>query len=355
MAGMGGNAMTKAGPALIVRADGGPAIGGGHVMRCLALAQAWSETGGRVGFCAAALAPSLRQRLLREAFDVIDIEAAAASDGDGDATLAAAARFGASVAVVDGYHLPADYRRRLRQGGLTVAAIDDNGEIGTCVEDLVVNQNRHATPEMYRRRAGYTRLMLGTEYALLRKEFVGWSGSPRAFPAHPRKILITLGAADPQNATGRVIAAISPVVLPATRLSVVIGGSSPHAEAIAERAGRLPGCRVVHDPGEDMPSLMAAADLAICGGGSTMWEMAYMGTPFVPVIIADNQRLAVQAMASEGYPGIDAAALERDIASIVSSLGDTHRRQTLSRVGRRLVDGKGAKRVCEALRALAVA
>jgi spore coat polysaccharide biosynthesis predicted glycosyltransferase SpsG len=133
----------------------------------------------------------------------------------------------------------------------------------------------------------------------------------------------------------------------------VIGGSNPHFDAVADCAGRLPGCRLVHDPGEDMPSLMAAADLAICGGGSTMWEMAYMGTPFIPVVIADNQRLAVQAMIRDGYSGVDASTLERDIAAIVGDLDDAHRRRMLSRVGRRLVDGKGAERICEALRALA--
>jgi UDP-2,4-diacetamido-2,4,6-trideoxy-beta-L-altropyranose hydrolase len=345
--------MMTANPALIVRSDGGPAIGGGHVMRCLALAQAWSEAGGRVGFCAGALSPSLRRRLVRESFDVIDIGAAAGSDADADATLAAAARLGASVAVVDGYHLPAEYRQKLRQGGLKGAAIDDNGEIETYVDDLVVNQNHHATPKIYRRRADYTRLLLGTEYALLRREFTGWSGPPRVFPPHPREILITFGAADPQNVTDRVVAAIPRPVLSTTRLSVVIGGSNPHAEAIAERAGRLPGCRVLHDPGEDMPSLMAAADLAICGGGSTMWEMAFMGTPFVPVIIADNQRLGVQAMVRDGYSGVEATTVEHDIAAIVRDLDDARRRQTLSLVGRRLVDGKGAERVCEALRALA--
>jgi UDP-2,4-diacetamido-2,4,6-trideoxy-beta-L-altropyranose hydrolase len=342
-----------AGPALILRTDGGPTIGGGHVMRCLALAQAWSEAGGRAGFCAATLAPSLRQRLLREAFEVIDIEAAAGSAVDADATLVAAADFGASVAVVDGYHLPTDYRRKLREAGLKVAAIDDNGEIGTYVDDLVVNQNRHATPEIYRRRADYTRLMLGTKYALLRKEFTRWSGSPRTLLAFPQEILITLGAADPQNVTGRVIAGIFPGVPSTTRLSVVIGGSSPHAGAIADHAKRLPRCRLVHDPGEHMPSLMAAADLAICGGGGTMWEMAFMGVPFIPVVIADNQRLAVQAMTGDGYSGVEAGAVERDLAAIVAALYDAHHRQTLSRTGRRLVDGKGVERVCAALRALA--
>jgi len=343
--------MTTA-PALVLRSDGGQTVGGGHVMRCLALAQAWSEGGGRVGFCAAALAPSLRQRLGRENVEIIDIETAAGSAADADATLAAATRLGAAVCVVDGYHFSVDYRRRLREGGRKVAAIDDNGEIGTYVDDLVINQNRHAASHLYRDRADYTRLMLGTEYALLRREFREWRGEARTFPTSLREILLTLGAADPENATARIIAGLAPAMPSTARLAIVIGGSNPHADTIAASAERLPACRVIRDPGDGMPALMATADLAICGGGSTMWEMAFLGVPFIPVIIADNQRQAVLAMMRDGYAGVDAGAIERDIPALVTALGDADRRRTLSDLGRRLVDGRGAERVCAALRAL---
>ncbi len=341
-------------PALVVRTDGGPNIGGGHVMRCLALAQAWSDAGGRVGFCAAILSPSLRQRLACENFDVFEIGAAAGAAGDADATVAAAAALGASSVVVDGYHLPADYRRRLRQAGLKVAALDDNGERGRYPDDLVINQNRHAAPELYRERASHTRLLLGTDYALLRREFRNWRGPSRSFPAAARRVLVTLGAADPDNVTSDVVACLGSALSAATEVVVLVGGSNPHADAIGVRAQRLPACRLIHDAADEMPDLMAAADLAVCAGGSTMWEMACMGVPFIAVVIADNQRAAVQAMARDGYPTLDRETVGRDLPGIVTALAaSSGRRRELSYTGRRLVDGKGVERVCAVLRDLA--
>jgi len=345
--------MTTA-PTLILRADGGPGIGGGHVMRCLALAQAWSESGGRAVFCAAALAPSLQQRLVDEGFGCIAVDAKAGSNTDAEATSAAARSLGARIVAVDGYQFPLEFHQRLRDAGLRTAALDDNGEIGAYVDDLVINQNRHASPALYAQRADHTRLLLGTEYALLRREFRSPRDLPRTFPATARQLLVTLGAADPLNVTAAVIACIDPALLADTEIVVVIGGSNPHTDVIAAQATRLPKCRVLPDPGNDMPRLMAAADLAVCAGGSTMWEMACMGTPFIPIVIAENQRQAAAAMTHDGYPAIEAAAVERELPAVVAALAaDAGRREALSRRGRQLVDGRGAERVCAALRELA--
>jgi UDP-2,4-diacetamido-2,4,6-trideoxy-beta-L-altropyranose hydrolase len=340
-------------PPLLLRTDGGPTIGGGHVMRCLALAQAWSDAGGRIGFCAAILSSPLQQRLADERIELVQIDGGVGGPEDAEATLAAARHFGASVAVVDGYHLSVDFRRRLRRAGLKVAAIDDNGEIGHYVDDVVINQNRHASPALYPQREDYTRLLLGTEYALLRREFRDWQGPARSFPAAPRQVLVTLGAADPNNITADIVACLASVLPAKTEAVIVIGGSNPHADAIAARAQKLPSFRLVRDAGPDLPGLMAAADLGICAGGSTMWEMACMGVPFIPIVIAENQRGAVAAMARDGYPSIHGGPVGRELPPVLTALiADADRRQELSRIGRELVDGKGVERVCAALRVL---
>ncbi|HET6222460.1 MAG TPA: UDP-2,4-diacetamido-2,4,6-trideoxy-beta-L-altropyranose hydrolase, partial [Dongiaceae bacterium] len=215
-------------PVLLLRTDGGPEIGGGHVMRCLALAQAWREEGGRALFTAATLAPALRRRLADEGFDCLEIPAPRGGADDLSATIAAARANGVAAVVVDGYRFAPAYRQSLRDAGFKVAAVDDNDEIGACVDDLVINQNCHASEALYPDRAPYNRLLLGTDYALLRREFREWQGPPRQLPPVARHVLVTLGAADPDNVTARVIDGLAPVLPVGTEATIVIGGSNPH-------------------------------------------------------------------------------------------------------------------------------
>src|SRR5690349_20227618 len=103
----------QSGERLLIRADGGPLIGTGHLMRCLALAQQWLRLRGPVTFLLADDVPAFRTRLQGEGGPLQLISAEPGSEADARATLAAASTLAARWIVCDGYHFGADYQRWL--------------------------------------------------------------------------------------------------------------------------------------------------------------------------------------------------------------------------------------------------
>ena len=92
---------------LIIRTDASTQIGTGHVMRCLALSQAWQERGGEVIFVLANKSSVLENRLLLEGMQVVYLSVETGSPEDAKQTVDFARRFNAEWAVVDGYQFGA--------------------------------------------------------------------------------------------------------------------------------------------------------------------------------------------------------------------------------------------------------
>jgi UDP-2,4-diacetamido-2,4,6-trideoxy-beta-L-altropyranose hydrolase len=277
------------GKIMVMRADADSRMGTGHVMRCLALAQAWQDAGGRGLFLMAAMPPALKTRLAAEGMEALTLQAAPGSPEDARETADITRSRGADWVVADGYHFGADYQRLIKDAGLRLLCIDDYGHAGHYSADLVLNQNINATEELYPSREANTRLLLGTKYVLLRREFWPWRGWRREIPAVARKVLVTLGGGDPDNVTLKVIQALAQVKIDGLEAVVVIGAANPHLPELQTAAGNQPHPIRLEANVTNMPELMAWADMAITAGGSTCWETAFMGLPSMVVVLAENQ------------------------------------------------------------------
>jgi UDP-2,4-diacetamido-2,4,6-trideoxy-beta-L-altropyranose hydrolase len=339
---------------LLVRADASTQIGVGHVMRCLALCQAWQDLGGEAGFAAAQMPAGLEDRLKEERLILHPLEVVGGTLEDGQLTVKLARSWEAEWVVLDGYQFSGCFQRLLKDAGLRLLVIDDYGHAEHCWADVVLNQNLHAREGLYRKREPRVRLLLGPRYAMLRREFWKWSSWPRTIPEVAGKLLVTLGGSDPDNGTLKVVRALAELGAEQLETVVVVGGSNPHLSALRDAVAALAlPIRVATDV-TDMAELMAWADLAVAGAGSTSWELAFMGLPALVLILADNQADVAAGLAAHGVARDLGWHTTLDIPTLADAIGNLVRdragRQMLSERGRQLVDGQGGQRVIQALR-----
>jgi len=341
---------------VLIRADASVEVGTGHVMRCLALAQAWKDGGGNAIFVMADATPAVEERLRNEGFEVARVAVLVGSAADAEETAERAHHHGASWVVVDGYEFGAEYQASLKSRGLKVLFIDDNGHAGHYSADLVLNQNAHAREAFYPRRDASTRLLLGPRFAMLRREFTSWRGWKREIPEVARRVLVTMGGSDPDNVTERVVRAI--LAQPSLKAIVVVGGSNPHLLQLRELVvGAQQNVQLVENV-PNMPELMSKTDVAISGAGTTSLEMCFLGLPALLIVLADNQRSAAEELNRRGAAinlgegeEIRPSTFSSHLTHLISSQGA---RKAMSARSRELVDGYGAERVVRALQTSAL-
>src|SRR5437667_346563 len=115
---------------VIFRVDASPVIGTGHVMRCLALAQACRRSGGSAIFGSAEITPALDTRLTGEGFQSVRLSTAPGSVEDATNTVAVALEHNASWVVADSYNFGTDYQHAIKAAGLRLLLLDDYGHGG---------------------------------------------------------------------------------------------------------------------------------------------------------------------------------------------------------------------------------
>jgi UDP-2,4-diacetamido-2,4,6-trideoxy-beta-L-altropyranose hydrolase len=331
---------------LLIRADGNVRIGTGHIMRCLSLAQGVKRAGGEVMFAVAEISASLEERFSATKIPFAKINFPIGSAEDAAQTIQLAREQNADWIVADGYSFAADFQKQIKQAGFRLLLFDDYGHAESYCADLILNQNIHANAALYEKRAQNTRLLLGTHYALLRDEFLAYRNWKRTFPPVARKLLVTLGGADPDNVTGKVIEALRDFDL---ECKIVVGGSNPHLAALQSAICHLPSAISLIVDARNMPELMAWADIAVAAGGTTSWELAFMGVPTLMFVLAENQREVAEALgATQMVRKTNLQSLEVDLRLLIT---DFSARKRMSELAQKLVDGLGVSRVISHLRA----
>lgn len=326
------------------RTGGGRRIGLGHVRRCLALALALRAQGGHSLFLLDGDS-EVCGLVEAEGFDTIRI----LPEQDLQETICQCRDLSVDAIVADSYAFSPAYFQNLSEAARVVVAIDDLADRELPVT-FVVNGSASAE-QLHYRGAAETTYLLGPQYILLRPEFAGLP--TRTIAGRVRRVLITVGGSDPNNLTLRLMQWIARV-LGSVKQDVVVGPLFENLEVLQAEASTAAASIVLHKNPMDMRGLMLAADLALCGGGQTAYELAAAGTPAIAVRTAENQTVNLKGLVTAGSLVWGGDVQDSDLESKVmyelkALAGDASRRVVMSRQGRRLVDGQGASRVAQTL------
>lgn len=356
------------------RTDASVQIGTGHVMRCLTLADALREQGAECLFICRPHTGHLMDLIVQRGHGTRSLPALDATHSPQAAGPAHARWLGTDWAsdaddthqaldaapvdwlVVDHYAIDATWEQALRPACRRLMVIDDLADRPhDC--DLLLDQNLGRTAEDYACLIpNNTPTLIGPQYALLRPEFAQLRAESLARRNSPqlKRLLITMGGVDKDNATGRVLDALNTSALPPDlEITVVMGPHAPWLQEVQTQA------RQMHCPTQvlvgisDMARLMTECDLAIGAAGGTSWERCCLGLPSIVMVLADNQRAGASALQEAG-----AAIAMQSAPEIVNLFQDIPSSCTirallerLSKAAERVTDGRGATLVAQQLMA----
>jgi UDP-2,4-diacetamido-2,4,6-trideoxy-beta-L-altropyranose hydrolase len=351
----------------VVRADASARIGHGHVMRCLALAQALRSRGVHVSFVQRVQAGHAGPAIEHAGFtwcgwpardtDLLD-PARQVEDADRshEALRAMHGPARPDLLVLDHYRLGAAWMQSFCQhpdaAAPTVLVIDDLAD-RELQGDLLLDPNWHDDPVARYRGlwpAG-SATAFGPAHALLRGEFAQARAHTAERGQTPLSVVLAFGGSDPAHATGACLERLH-AGLPGVTLDVIVGAGSSQASSLVERWAVVPGVTVTVGA-SDVAARFARADVFVGAGGSMTWERACLGLPGVTLPIADNQQPLCRRLADAGE-GIDLGAfgpvsLDGLLPAVQGLLQDATRRQHMGQALARRCDGLGADRVADRL------
>ncbi len=272
----------------LIRADATPEMGSGHVMRSIALGQLLQDHHHSVFFATKTNNQNLLQRIEKEKFSLIKYDIDISTTDDAEKTAAFAINNKVDFVITDGYLFDTVYQQVIKQHNLKLMCIDD---IAGChyVSDIVLNQNLNAELVFKYSAEPCTKLFLGIDYVILRREFRIIKNYIRVIDNECKKILITLGGGDAKNNIGQLLNKMNDIKISQFDITVLLGSGFMYGEEIKNIAANNYHTITIKKSIDNVVPFMQWCDLAIAAAGTTVWELLTLQTPMLVGIAADNQ------------------------------------------------------------------
>jgi len=226
----------------------------------------------------------------------------------------------------------------LKQNAKLLVTIDDSGTAAK-LSDIRIN------PLYYTDDA-----INDPRYIALGKEFICANKNSKIIKDKVETILITQGGSDTYGFTPKIINALNEIE-ESVHINVVVGPAFKNYKelyGVTNKSKRH--FNLIHNA-QNMCQLIQNADLAITGGGNTMFEIACLGVPAIVVCGDTFEEETADRMDKWGIVDNLGFGLNVSQKKILKKtrllMKDTKKRSEMSINGRKRIDGRGAERVVQ--------
>jgi UDP-2,4-diacetamido-2,4,6-trideoxy-beta-L-altropyranose hydrolase len=343
------------------RADASLAMGTGHVMRCLALAQALKDNKANVEFICRKHKGNLIDKIRSNGLNVHELEVLEEADDklahshwlgatqqqDADDCIEILKSEKIDWLIVDHYALDEQWQKKLKPCYEKLMVIDDLADRKhQC--DVLLDQNFGRSLQDYKELVPTSaKLLMGSKYALLRPEFEKYRrySLDRRKDEKFKRLLVNMGGTDPDNITGKVIERLKTAKLPkGVEITIVMGKTAPHFSSVITSVNKLSYRSEVKVDVDNMAELMANVDIAIGASGATTWERCCLGLPTIQLITAYNQEFIAHKLNK-----INAIKLV-EIDDVIENLENfQYWMKSTGEIASKVTNGTGIKRILDCL------
>ena len=282
---------------IVFRVAASEQIGLGHLMRCLALAQAAEDAGISVVFALDAGAVDFARARHDWNYPIVPVPADLTDCKHSEWLYGLLQKQNAPVLVVDGYIFTPDIFSHIPRDVVCTIVMDDGQQHLAQYADIIVNPATQTLDESYKKANPDVICATGDKYRLLRREF----RTAQIKPLESRQgIAINFGGSDPLHLTLPLLKAItaSNADIP---IRVVTGPACEAYTEIADWAATSPApIQHIHNC-QDMAEVWCHARLAISAAGGSQFELGVCQTPTLLVVVAENQVAATSEAMEQGW------------------------------------------------------
>lgn len=231
------------------------------------------------------------------------------------------------VIVIDSYAASENtYEKISNAAGNRCLMLDDYNRI-KYPRGVVVNPAVNGDDFEYPREEGIV-YFLGKEYVILREPF--WNVTQKVLKEKITNVLLTFGGIDNKQFTEELVRHLK------SKYSFDVNVIQTQANTISAN---------------DMIDGMLNADLCISGGGQTTYELARVGVPTIGICFSESQIGNLEKLSELGL--VEFAGWNNDphllqkVEDLIGEISPLEKRETVSSSSRSLIDGHGGRRVIE--------